>query len=137
MAKQVIVMRTDLRNAEGHKIRTGKYVAQGSHAVLAAILAQMSRNDGKKSATFTLECDYDSPLYEWLNGRFTKICCSVDSQSELVEIYEGAKKAGLICALITDAGLTEFGGVPTLTCCAIGPGKEEDVDKITGHLKLL
>lgn len=36
--KQVIVLRTDLRNAQGHKIRTGKLIAQGAHASLKAIL---------------------------------------------------------------------------------------------------
>jgi PTH2 family peptidyl-tRNA hydrolase len=55
----------------------------------------------------------------------------------LVELYTKAKQAGLICSLIVDAGLTEFGGVPTKTCCAIGPAWAEDVDKITGELKLL
>lgn len=38
--------------------------------------------------------------------------------------------------LITDSGLTEFGGVPTKTVCAIGPDYDEKIDKITGHLKL-
>ena len=47
------------------------------------------------------------------------------------------KNAGLLCSLIQDAGLTEFDGVPTYTCCAIGPNWDEDVNKITGHLKLL
>lgn len=37
---------------------------------------------------------------------------------------------------ITDVGRTEFNGVPTITALAIGPNKSEDIDKITGHLKL-
>lgn len=53
------------------------------------------------------------------------------------EAYQQAKDAGLIVSLIIDAGLTEFGGVPTNTCIAIGPSWEDDVNKITGHLKLL
>ena len=79
----------------------------------------------------------DKALQSWIDGKFTKICVSVDSESELFEIVNKAQSAGLTCALITDAGLTEFGGVPTRTCCAIGPNWAEDVDKITGHLKLL
>ena len=44
--------------------------------------------------------------------------------------------AGLTVSLITDAGATEFGGVPTNTCLAIGPHQAEKIDKITSHLKL-
>jgi PTH2 family peptidyl-tRNA hydrolase len=36
-----------------------------------------------------------------------------------------------------DAGLTEFNGVPTKTCIAIGPNWSDEIDEITGHLKLL
>jgi len=39
--------------------------------------------------------------------------------------------------VIVDSGLTEFHGVKTKTCLAIGPNKKEDIDKITGSLKLL
>jgi PTH2 family peptidyl-tRNA hydrolase len=45
--------------------------------------------------------------------------------------------AGLIAALIQDAGLTEFGGVPTYTALAIGPDEEAKVDELTKDLKLL
>ena len=41
------------------------------------------------------------------------------------------------CSLIQDAGFTEFGGIPTYTACAVGPGKVDEVNKITGELKLL
>jgi PTH2 family peptidyl-tRNA hydrolase len=39
--------------------------------------------------------------------------------------------------LITDAGATEFHGVPTHTCCAVGPAWTDEVDAITGALPLL
>jgi len=58
-------------------------------------------------------------------------------QNHFYDIYNQAKEAGLYCSLIQDAGLTEFGGVPTYTAVAVGPAKNEDVDKITGELKLL
>lgn len=76
-------------------------------------------------------------MLEWLQGRFTKICVSVDSEAELHEIYGKAQEAGIPCYLIQDCGATEFGGVPTYTCCAIGPDQEEVINPITGHLKLL
>ena len=117
--KQIIVMRKDLN------MRKGKMVAQGAHASMAAIL--QSNKEIKKTPA----------LEEWLNGRFTKICVSVNSEEELLTVYNQAKEAGIICSLITDAGLTEFNGVPTITCAAIGPDYPEEIDPITKDLKLL
>jgi len=150
--KQVIVMRKDLN------MRKGKMVAQGCHASLAVLLnlGQMHRTmsdlDGKLH-----QIDFNIPLYyedrfpftgkhdarnyqgiiDWIEGRFTKICVSVNSEEELLKVHQAAVDAGLPCALITDAGLTEFNGVPTKTCCAIGPDMPDRIDAITGDLKLL
>ena len=49
---------------------------------------------------------------------------------------EKAAAAGLPYALITDAGHTEFHGVPTRTALGIGPAYPEDIDPVTGHLPL-
>lgn len=65
------------------------------------------------------------------------MCLRVESEAELDAIYERALEAGLPCAMIIDAGKTEFNGVPTKTCCAIGPALPAELDPITGHLKLL
>ena len=67
---------------------------------------------------------------------FAKIVLQVESEEELVEIYEKAKAAKLEAHLITDSGATEFHGVPTKTCVGIGPDQAEKIDEITGHLKL-
>lgn len=113
--KQVIILRKDLN------MRKGKMVAQGAHAsVIAAIEAQGSE-------------EFD----EWMNGGMTKICVGVDSEAELLDIYAQAQHARLTSALIQDAGHTEFGGVPTHTAVAIGPASVDQIDKLTGHLKLL
>ena len=74
--------------------------------------------------------------YAWINGTFSKICCRVNSEEELMEIYSKAIQAGLNCDLITDSGATEFHGVPTKTCLAIGPDESEKIDLVTGHLEL-
>lgn len=138
LPKQVIVMRKDLN------MRKGKMVAQGSHASLAIILDMFHKESHKpnnphfKASTYySMELDNESPTQKWLDEKFTKICVSVNSEQELLDVYQKAKDANLPCALITDSGATEFHGVPTKTCCAIGPAMPEQLDPITGHLKLL
>jgi len=88
-------------------------------------------------ATRYLKVSLTKNMAKWLEGSFTKICVSVNSEEELLQIYESASEQNIPCALITDNGQTEFDGVPTNTCCAIGPDDSEKIDKITGGLKLL
>ena len=71
------------------------------------------------------------------HARFTKICVSVNSDAELLAVHEKARAAGVLTSLILDAGLTEFGGVPTRTAVAVGPDHASKVDQITGELPLL
>ncbi len=112
--KQVLLIRKDL------KMRRGKEIAQGAHASMKATLENMD----------------DPRVIEWLSGRFAKIALVVDSEEELLALYDKAKEADMVAALITDSGKTEFHGVPTNTVVAIGPDQPEKIDAITGHLKL-
>ncbi|KAB2906640.1 MAG: aminoacyl-tRNA hydrolase [Kofleriaceae bacterium] len=126
-AKQVIVMRKDLN------MRKGKMIAQGAHASLKVFLDRGAlAADG---VTFTFTCT--PAMTAWLGGRFKKVCVSVTSEAELDAIAARAREAGIPCAVIVDAGHTEFKGVPTKTCLAIGPADAPDVDAITGSLPLL
>lgn len=126
-AKQVIVMRKDLN------MRKGKMIAQGAHASMRVILAAGTANGA--GTTYTLAMT--EPMAAWLTGRFTKICVSVSSEAALDAIVEKAHAAGVPVALITDAGATEFHGVPTKTCCAVGPAWIDEVDAVTGDLPLM
>ena len=64
-----------------------------------------------------------------------KVVVKVDDEEELLQIEKEAKKAGLITSLIRDAGHTQV--VPgSKTCLGIGPGPQQLVDKVTGHLRL-
>ena len=135
--KQVIVMRTDLKNTLGQKVKGGKLVAQGAHASMGAVKDMMEVRQGKSGTEYVLKVKPGSVLEDWWEGRFTKIALGCDSLQDLLEFQKQAKSADLPFALITDAGLTEFGGKATITCLSIGPAKSEDIDKITGHLKPL
>jgi peptidyl-tRNA hydrolase len=144
--KQVIVMRKDLKNTEGQKVRTGKLCAQAAHSSLGVILDKMRNGQTYENYqpeiingeyTMTLKVKVNSALDQWLRGCFKKICLCANSNEELLQIYQNAKETNLPVVLITDNGLTEFNGVHTNTCIAIGPAFSKDIDKITGHLKTL
>ncbi len=131
-SKQIIVMRTDLN------MRKGKMIAQGSHASMKFIMDKGSFYQSELDEPEMFHSDLsDDHIKDWIRGQFTKICVRVNSEEELQDIYDKAKEAGLICSMIVDSGLTEFGGVPTKTCCAIGPNWSSDIDPITKHLQLL
>lgn len=110
-------------------------VAQGAHASLKVFLdCQITTSNEGFYRTYEM---LNQSMIDWIEGSFTKICLSVDSEVELDELYEKAKLAGLPCSLIVDNGLTEFNGVKTKTCIAIGPADSTEINNITGHLKPL
>ena len=135
-AKQVIVFRKDLLKGE-HAIRKGKLAGQVAHASLGSLLKLAGKSHEGDTSTYTLSFKDGSVLDSWLNGIFTKVVVCVETEDELIDLQEQCDAAGLPNALITDAGNTEFHGVPTVTCLGIGPCWNEDVDKITKDLKLL
>lgn len=131
--KQVIVVRKDLN------MRKGKMVAQGSHASLGVVL-EIQKHSWERSIPWDssrMTSVQSQAITSWLQGQFSKICVSVDSETELMRVYAEAVKANLPVYLVTDSGRTEFHGVPTRTCLAIGPAIAEEIDVITGNLKLL
>lgn len=145
MIKQVIIIRTDLN------MRKGKMIAQGAHASMKVFFDRLSPCElfdkllfpnGKfnglyiKIDAFTCD-DFTDEMYQWMKGSFKKIVVGINSLEELLYLQKKAEEARIPNALIKDNGLTEFNGKPTITCLAIGPAKSEDIDLITGKLKLL
>ncbi len=131
--KQVIVMRRDLN------MRKGKLVAQGAHASVCAFLKLFGGQVNADGSThLTLDYTSDSFLAQWLDGSFAKICLYVDSKEDLVNLYRKVREQAphIPVDLVQDAGLTEFHGVPTLTCLAIGPYWADEINQFTGDLKL-
>jgi PTH2 family peptidyl-tRNA hydrolase len=112
--KQIIIIRKDLN------MRKGKMVAQGAHASIKATVDNLAEKQVK----------------EWLNDGMKKICVGCESEDELRDLHNKARSAKLPCSIILDAGHTEF-NKPTFTAVAIGPAKDEEIDKITKDLKLL
>lgn len=141
--KQVIVMRKNFTDQNGKVINVpvGKYLAQFGHGTLA-FLSQKLRIQSwfAKLLNRLFGCRIVFLSQEeqaWFNGIFTKICCEVESEEELLDLYRKATEAGLTVVAIRDVGLTTFNNVETLTCIAIGPHIPEKIDPLTRNLKLL
>ena len=122
MLKMVLVVRKDLG------MRKGKIGAQTGHAVQEAILDRSGDQPRLK----------DDPLIlAWLASDYRKVTVSVNSEAELLSILQRAQDAGINTHLVEDAGHTEFHGVKTFTCVALGPADAELIDTISGELPLL
>jgi PTH2 family peptidyl-tRNA hydrolase len=125
LIKQVIVIRRDLR------MRRGKEIAQGAHASMAWLRQRVLQALATSAAPELSQAERT-----WLERSNRKVTVKVGSEPELMEVYEQALRAGLVVHLITDGGLTEFAGVPTRTCLAIGPDYDDRINPITGDLEL-
>lgn len=131
--KQVIVIRKDL------KMRRGKEIAQGSHASMAFLTRRLQKYWEELDKLQASEeefgfHDLSDVEMAWIKGSFAKVTLKVDSEDALKDVAEKAIESGLETQLIVDSGRTEFHGVPTPTCVAIGPDYADKIDPITGHL---
>jgi len=125
--KQVLVYRRDL------KMRKGKIAAQCAHASLAVFLRRRVPVTAEGvDPDDLLVVPLDEAMKTWVTRGSAKVCLSVDDEEALLDVHRLAEAAGLPCALIRDAGKTEFGGVPTYTAVAVGPADVDLIDTITG-----
>jgi PTH2 family peptidyl-tRNA hydrolase len=111
--KQAIVVRKDIDMGKG------KTCAQVSHASLEAYI---------KSDKETRE--------NWRMEGARKVVVKCDTLEQLEDLFQSAKREGLTCVKIIDAGRTQL-EPGTTTCIGIGPDDEKKVDKVIGKLKLL
>lgn len=114
MHKLSVVVRGDL------KMSKGKACAQVGHAVLECYLRQ---EDGRLKKS-------------WMEEGGKKVVLRADKLEDLFSLNEAAKRAGMVTAVIKDAGHTEL-EPGTVTCLGIGPDKEERIDRITKSLRPL
>ena len=138
-AKMMIVVRRDL------KMRKGKIAAQAGHACVEAILLALAK-EGRLDEVRVAPSDNwiyldegdraPTPLADWFDAGVAKVCVYVDGEEALLDIAKQGREQGFTCALVRDAGLTEFGGEPTYTCLAFEPLRADQIDPITGELPL-
>lgn len=114
-AKMVLVVRTDLG------MQKGKVAAQCAHAAVMCY---------KKALA-----EQPKVLSSWETLGQTKVCVRVGSEEELLQLAGLAKEAGLVNAVVRDAGRTQV-EVGSYTVLGIGPGYVSQMEGITGHLRL-
>ena len=112
--KLVFLVRTDLAMGRG------KIAAQVAHAAVLAALGGAGTLDFSK----------------WLDQGQPKVVLKVSDADEFRRLAQAAQGAGLPVFLVSDAGRTQLPS-GTLTCCAIGPADERQIDALTGDLPLL
>lgn len=113
--KMVVLVRHDLGMSKG------KAAAQAAHAAVNCAFASKKKEPSK--------------FKEWYDSGQAKVILRVDSERDLFEYKAQAEALGLVCSLICDAGRTQL-EPGTFTCLGIGPDKEENIDKMTGQLKM-
>ena len=129
ISKQIIVA------VRGH-MPEGKLASQVAHAAVANVLNLTDTVIIKDGMIYrTISYPVDSPESDWIDNSFTKVLLGVDTEAEMLAIYEKAKLAGLNVSLIEDEGRTVFNGVPTITTIGIGPHAREAFTGLTDHLK--
>ena len=111
--KQVIIVRNDL------KLSKGKMSAQVAHASVEAMLKS-----------------HKDDINPWRALGMKKVVLKVFTEQDLLYYKRKCEDAGLVTALIVDAGHTEL-PANTTTCLGVGPDNEEKIDNVTGKLKMM
>jgi PTH2 family peptidyl-tRNA hydrolase len=103
------------------KMGKGKIAAQVGHASVEAALQAAET--------------YPDEMAVWMASGQQKVVLKGDSEA-LSSMMDAAKRAHLPVCSIRDAGRTQI-PAGSLTVVAIGPAGEDEIDAITGELKLL
>jgi PTH2 family peptidyl-tRNA hydrolase len=114
--KMVIVTRKDLKLSEG------KLAAQIAHAAVECALLT------KKNKSIWFK--------KWMKEGAKKAILKTNNLDDFYSLKNKAEIMNISSVIISDAGHTEI-PVGTKTVLGIGPGPNNLIDKITGHLSLL
>lgn len=112
--QMVIVIRRDL------KLPKGKLAVQAAHA----------------ATSLTMKTKSSPEFKEWISMGQKKVCVWAEDERDLLRIKREAEDRGFPTVLIKDAGRTVV-AAGTTTCIGIGPADDDDLEPLTGALKLV
>jgi len=104
---------------ESLRLPRGKLAAQVGHAAVSAFLGANPDSQQK-----------------WLDEGMPKVVLRAASEEQLLDLHHKARTAGISSYLVRDAGHTVI-DPGTATCVGIGPAESEELEPITGELKLV
>ncbi|XP_020293365.1 peptidyl-tRNA hydrolase 2, mitochondrial [Pseudomyrmex gracilis] len=116
--KMVLVVRSDIAMGKG------KVGAQCAHAALECCYQALNSKAKKEMFQF------------WLQVGQPKIVVKIPNEKELLALADKAQRAGVITAIIKDAGRTQL-KPGTITVVGIGPDSTEIINSLTWKLRLL
>uniref|UniRef100_A0A7S2ZHR8 peptidyl-tRNA hydrolase n=1 Tax=Rhodosorus marinus TaxID=101924 RepID=A0A7S2ZHR8_9RHOD len=114
--KIVLCVRTDLG------MKKGKIAAQCGHATLGVY---------KEAVRFR-----PREVNAWEENAQPKIAVQIKSMNEARGLERAARSRGIPTYMVYDAGRTQI-SAGSMTVLAIGPARKDELDAITGKLKLL
>mmetsp|Transcript_36274 Transcript_36274/g.43809 ORF Transcript_36274/g.43809 Transcript_36274/m.43809 type:complete len:177 (+) Transcript_36274:170-700(+) len=115
--KMILCVRNDL------KMSKGKIAAQCSHATLG-LYEEVQ------------DLRYFHLIEHWQSQGQAKVAIKVEDEKEMLEIEAKARQAGIETYIVVDAGRTQI-APNSRTVLALGPAPKDELDAVTGHLKLL
>jgi PTH2 family peptidyl-tRNA hydrolase len=126
--KQVIVVRRDLNMRKSEMF---------SHAAHASMKFIVDNNESERGDEISIKLSGEEA--KWINSGFRSIMVGIDSEDALNDLIFKARLSSVEVYPIIDKGAPDENGetTETVVCAAFGPDVVEEVDQITGHLKLL
>ncbi|MFA5696697.1 MAG: aminoacyl-tRNA hydrolase [Bacilli bacterium] len=115
-----IVVRKDL------EMSVGKLAGQCGHAVAGCL---------RKPVSHEVKDFFDCIITDWFEEGQVKVILQVETEKDLQMITSKCLLNEVPYYCVRDFGLTEL-EPNTLTCIGIGPDIRENINKITGNLKL-
>lgn len=112
-------------------------ITQVSHGIAKLLFGDSIRVTVAENDQTFITCVKSKTFMDWYDSGQTKITLYAKDLEEFEDILSKSKAARIDTLTITDAGRTEFKGVPTVTCAVIGPEEGSKLNPITGHCQLI
>lgn len=126
IVKQVIVVRRDLH------LRKDELAAEAARASMQFLI---DNNEADRGNELTVKLSNEEASWLMSGSLVSVVGCG--SEDALRDLVLRATLADIEVHEITDAHKVDLDGTPTLTCAAFGPAPTDELDRITGALKLI